>query len=66
MSARPFFMTVASGMDTSPGQAWGYLDAVRSALPADAAEEWFSPALALQAAKLVLAPAAVLTQWVAS
>jgi 3-carboxy-cis,cis-muconate cycloisomerase len=38
------------------------LDAVRSALPAGAAEEWFSPALAQQAADLALAQVAMLTQ----
>ena len=39
------------------------LDAVRSALPADAAEEWFSAALALQSAELARAQVTVLTQW---
>lgn len=38
------------------------LDAVRSSLPADAAETWFSPALAQQAAKLALDQVAVLAQ----
>ena len=38
------------------------LDAVRSALPTDTAEEWFSPALSLQAAELARAQVAVLTQ----
>ena len=38
------------------------LEAVRSALPAEAAEAWFSPALAQQAAKLAMDQVAVLSQ----